>query len=188
MATIDHRARKMHQHPRDIKNGEQVVIAPAGAGDLMGMRNLQHRCFQSGQAYGVVTLLVFQLWPRARVLVARRGEEVLGCVIGDIQRDQARVLNICVDPAHRRKGVGSALLSSIERALDHDNITLIVEDKNIAAQELYRRHGYLSAGNLRDYYGRNRHGVLMQKRRPQAALGYRPSLTITHGRDEESTF
>lgn len=178
----------MQQHTRNIGTGEQVVIAPAGAGDLIGMRNLQNRCFQGGQAYGIVTLLVFQFWPKSRVLVARQGDEVLGCIIGDIQRDQARVLNICVDPAHRRKGLGSALLSSIERALDHDNMTLMVEDKNVAAQELYRRHGYLSAGDLRDYYGRNRHGVLMQKRRPQPAVGYRPSLTVTYGRDEESEF
>lgn len=175
----------MQQQTRDIGTDEQVVIAPAGAGDLIGLRNLQNRCFQSGQAYGIVTLLVFQLWPRSHVLVARRDEQVLGCVIGDVQREQARVLNICVDPAHRRKGLGSALLSSIERKLDHDNITLMVEDKNVAAQELYRRHGFLSAGDLRDYYGRNRHGVLMQKRRPQPAIGYRPSLTITRGQDAD---
>jgi hypothetical protein len=59
-----------------------------------------------------------------------------------------------------------------------------VEDKNLAAQALSRQHGFLSAGDMRDYYGRNRHGVLMQKRRVHPAVGYRPPLTISNGRDE----
>lgn len=175
----------MKTEPARLDSGEQIMIGPAGAGDLIGMRNLQNRCFQRGRAYGVVTLMVFQFWPRAKVLVARQGDQVIGCVIGDIQRDQARVVNICVDPAYRRKGLGSALLLSIERALDHDNVTLMVEDKNVAAQELYRQHGYISAGDLRDYYGRNRHGVLMQKRRDRCPVGYRPTLTISDGQDED---
>jgi [ribosomal protein S18]-alanine N-acetyltransferase len=164
---------------------QQVQIADAGAGDLMGLRNLQRHCFQDGQAYGITTLLVFHLWPRARVLIARFDDEVIGCVIGDVQRDQARVLNLCVEPRYRRYGVGSALLSAIESVLDHDNMTLMVEDKNHAAQALYRRHGYLSVGDLRDYYGRNRHGVLMQKRRARPPIGYRPELTISDRRDDE---
>jgi [ribosomal protein S18]-alanine N-acetyltransferase len=162
-----------------------VQIVDAGTGDLIGLRNLQRHCFQGGQAYGIMTLLVFHIWPKARILVARRGDEIIGCVIGDIQRDQARVLNLCVEPKYRRHGVGSALLSAIESVMDRDNMTLMVEDKNHAAQALYRQHGYLSVGDLRDYYGRNRHGVLMQKRRVRTPLGYRPELTISDRRDEE---
>jgi [ribosomal protein S18]-alanine N-acetyltransferase len=165
------------------RGNERIIITPAGIGDLIGLRNLQRRCFQGGQAYGLATLLAFQMWPRAKVLIARRGDDIIGCVIGDIQKEQARVINICVDPDYRRRGLGSALLSTIERILDHDNMTLMVEDKNLVAQALYRQHGYLSSGDMRDYYGRNRHGVLMQKRRVHPAVGYRPTLTVTDGRD-----
>ena len=178
MATINRTSRTAQAGIEGARQKGQVIIAPARVGDVMGLRNLQRRCFQDEQAYGIVTLLVLQVWPSAKVLVARRGEDIIGCVIGDIQKDQARVLNICVDPAFRRRGLGSALLSTIEQELDHDNMTLMVEDKNFAAQELYRWHGYLSAGDLRDYYGRNRHGLLMQKRRVHPAVGYRPTLTI----------
>ncbi len=62
------------------------------------------------------------------------------------------------------------LLAAAEDLLDANDIALMVEDKNIGAQELYRRSGYLAVGDLRNYYGKNRHGILMQKRRgiPQA--------------------
>lgn len=184
MATINRPSRSAQTQVRGTREQTQIVIKPAGAGDLVGLSNLQKRCFQGGQAYGLITLLVFQVWPRSKVLVARWGDDVVGCVIGDAQREQARVLNICVDPDYRRQGLGSALLNTIEQVLDHDNMTLMVEDKNFAAQELYRRHGYLSAGDMRDYYGRNRHGRLMQKRRVHPPIGYRPSMTVTDGRDE----
>lgn len=185
MATINRQphATPDRAGPRVLAN--QVEIVSAGVGDLVGLRNLQRSCFQGSQAYGIATLMVFHLWPRAEILVARRGEDIIGCVVGDVQREQARVLNLCVDPRYRRHGLGSALLSAIESVLDHDSVTLMVEDKNVVAQNLYRRHGYLTVGDLRDYYGRNRHGVLMQKRRAHPPVGYRPVLTVSDGRDEE---
>ena len=184
MPTVNRQSRTAPSNLQRSHREGQIVITPSGPGDLFGLRNLQRRCFQPGQAFGIVTLAALQLWPWTKVLVAKRGDEIVGCVIGDIQKQQGRILNICVDPAYRRRGLGSALLNTIEHLLDHDNMTLMVEDKNYAAQELYRQHGYLTAGDLRDYYGRNRHGVLMQKRRVHPAIGYRPSLTITDKRDE----
>ncbi len=62
-------------------------------------------------------------------------------------------------------GLGWWLLSTVEERIGADNVTLMVEDKNAAARELYHRAGYLPVGDLRHYYGRNRHGILMQKRR-----------------------
>lgn len=179
MATINRPSRTIPPNVRPARAQDEIVITPATSGDLMGLRNLQRRCFEGDQSYGLVTLLVFYLWPRATVLIARRNEDIIGCVIGDVQKAQARVLNICVDPDYRRIGLGSSLLTTIEQILDHDNMTLMVEDKNLTAQALYRSHGYRSAGDLRDYYGRNRHGVLMQKRRVHPAVGYRPAITIS---------
>jgi [ribosomal protein S18]-alanine N-acetyltransferase len=185
VATLNRQSHATSSPNQHAQRSGEIVITPANAGDLVGLRNLQKRCFSGGQAYGFVPLTVFFLWPRAKLLVARRGEDIVGCVIGDVQKDQGRVLNICVDPEYRRRGLGSALLRTIEQILDHDDMTLMVEDKNFGAQELYRQHGYLSAGDLRDYYGRNRHGVLMQKRRVHPAVGYRPTLRVTNGREDE---
>mgnify|MGYP005854497621 FL=1 len=145
--------------------GNQVWIQRAALRDLPPLAQLQRRCFPDGQAYGLVTLLVLYCWPSVEILVARFGERLAGCVVGDAHRAQGRVLNLCVAPEFRRQGIGAALLSAIEQVLSAEQFTLMVEDKNTGAQELYRRSGYLPVSELRHYYGRNRHGILMQKRR-----------------------
>jgi ribosomal-protein-alanine N-acetyltransferase len=148
-----------------IVSGVGVQICPARLSDLWALWNLQRRCFSGSQAYGLVTLSMLYFWPKAQILVAWSGERPAGCVVGDAREGQARILNLCVDPDFRRRGVGSLLLSTAEAVLGMDQVTLMVEDKNLGAQELYRSHGYLPVGDLRNYYGRNRHGILMQKRR-----------------------
>ena len=76
------------------------------------------------------------------------------------------MISICVDPDYRERGIGSRLLSAIKAALPCGNVILMVEATNVPAQLLYRAHGYLAVGESRDYYGRGRHGIWMQKSRP----------------------
>ena len=133
--------------------------------DMLLLFGLQRRCFSGSQAYGLATLFFLQVWPRARILVACSGEHIVGCVVGDTDDEQTRVLNLCVDPEFRRRGIASTLLNMIENYFSVSHVTLMVEDKNLGAQALYRLHGYLPVSDLRNYYGRNRHGILMQKHR-----------------------
>ena len=133
--------------------------------DTILLRGLQRRCFSGSQAYGLATLLVLYFWPRSQILIACAGEHIVGCVVGDTDGTQARVLNLCVDPNYRRRGVATTLLNAIESRLGAPYVTLMVEDKNLGAQALYRVQGYLPVSDLRNYYGRNRHGILMQKHR-----------------------
>jgi ribosomal-protein-alanine N-acetyltransferase len=146
-------------------NDTAVQFRGATLRDTILLYGLQRRCFSGSQAYGLATLLVLYCWPRSRILVACAGERLVGCVVGDIDGDQARVLNLCVDPDFRRRGIASTLLNMIETSLGESYVTLMVEDKNLGAQALYRLHGYLPVSDLRNYYGRNRHGILMQKHR-----------------------
>lgn len=144
-----------------------IEVRHATPRDLPALRILQRRCFPEDQAYGFGTFLVLFLWRRVRILVAWDGERVAGCVVSDVNgtHEQGRILNLCVDPDSRRLGIGTALLSAAEDVLGVRDVMLMVEDKNLGAQELYRRQGYLPVSDLRDYYGKNRHGILMQKKR-----------------------
>lgn len=148
-----------------VETPAQVLqIRTASFNDLWALAWLQRRCFSGSQAYGVVTLLSLYLWPRSQLLVAWQGQRIAGSVVGDITSDGSRILNLCVDPDFRRRGIATMLLREIEERLGKDSVTLMVEDKNAGAQDLYRREGYLPVSDLRNYYGRNRHGILMQKR------------------------
>ncbi len=74
--------------------------------------------------------------------------------------------SIAVDPKYRRKGIGSALLASIEHvcwSMGYDTVILEVEEGNEPAITLYRLFGYLELGMIPDYYGKGRHAHLMVK-------------------------
>ena len=88
------------------------------------------------------------------MLVAVNEGQVLGCVsIGGCRfqrKGSLRLFALDVGPAFRRKGVGSALLKTVETIADQrgfDEVNLEVEVDNIDAIQLYRRLGYQTCGN-----------------------------------------
>jgi [ribosomal protein S18]-alanine N-acetyltransferase len=142
-----------------------TVVTPVRVRDLAKVARLQRRAFRPPLAYGLPTLLVLWALPKVQFLVARDGERIVGCAIGDREANQARVINICVDPTAQRQGIGAMLLRELEAALPAGNVVLMVEEGNKGAQALYRREGYLPVGTSRDYYGRGLDGIWMQKQR-----------------------
>jgi len=135
---------------------------------------IQRQSFRPGLAYGFVALAILWLAPNVSFLVATKpGNETVGAVIGDMHRGDARIMNIAVHPDWRRRGIATALLAAIERALPNGNVVLMAEAWNTGAQTLYLREGFVRDGLARDYYGRGRHGVWMRKRRT-----IRPVTTI----------
>lgn len=146
-----------------------VTVRPVSFRDLRRVSVIQRRAFHPPLAYGLTTLIVLWLLPHVHFLVARRDGRIVGCAIGDRQGDQSRVINICVDPDARRLGIGARLLRELEAVLPVGDVVLMVEDGNAGAQALYRREGYVSVGVSRDYYGRGRDGIWMQKHRTKNA-------------------
>ena len=142
-----------------------VAIAHARLRDLPAIARVQRRAFPPRLAYTLGTLLVLWALPWVRLLAARREGAIVGCIIGDRAPDGARVINLAVDPAAQRGGIGGALLLAVERALPYGDMTLMVQSGNRAARSLYRRVGYEDEADLPDYYGPGRPGVRMRKRR-----------------------
>nr|WP_321475010.1 GNAT family N-acetyltransferase [uncultured Paludibaculum sp.] len=63
-------------------------------------------------------------------------------------RTEAEILNLAIDPAHKRKGVATALLAKI----DFQVIYLDVRENNRPALEFYRKFGFRKTGHRRKYY------------------------------------
>jgi ribosomal-protein-alanine N-acetyltransferase len=146
----------------------EVIIAPARARDLWRVRNLQRRSFRRGLAYSISTLTLLWALPNVRFLVARHGDAILGCAIGDRSGGQSRVINLAVDPDTRRRGIGERLLHALETALPHGDMILMVQEENAGARHLYEKAGYHNAGVGRNYYGRGQNGIWMRKYRTRA--------------------
>lgn len=140
-----------------------ITITTARTRDLRKVRTLQRRAFGDKLAYGFVTLWALCIYGGATFLVARRGEAILGCAIGDRHGDLSRVVNIAVDPDARRQGIGEQLLRALERALPEGDMLLLVQEENVAARALYEKTGYRSAGIARNYYGKGLDGIWMRK-------------------------
>ncbi len=143
-----------------------IVIRRVRLREMLQVARIQRRAFPPRLAYPVATLLTLSLLPVVQFAVAVQGRQVLGCAIGDRSGLDARVINIAVDPAARRLGVGAALLFELETTLSGGDMVLMVQRENGGAHALYRRVGYIDVGLAPDYYGRGRHGIWMRKHRP----------------------
>lgn len=165
------RASSAHLETRPAYAG-QAAGAPFGIGvarfgELPFLARLQRRGFARDGGYGLPTCLTLWLLPRLVLLVAR---DVAGTPVGMIIADRrggstphGRVLNLCVDPRHRRQGAGRALLAAIEAAISVPAWVLLVDQKNLGAIALYERCGYRNVGMEPDYYGQHCHALVMQK-------------------------
>ncbi len=84
--------------------------------------------------------------------------------------DAWHVMNVAVDPAHRRQGVASAMLRRLFDETRDDaerGYTLEVRVSNAAAISLYERFGFVSRGIRRGYYTDNREDAVIMWRDPE---------------------
>lgn len=78
--------------------------------------------------------------------------------------DEAHVTNIAVAPSMRRQGLGTRVLAHLAReaaARDCRAMTLEVRVRNLAAQEMYRKFGFVAAGVRRNYYPETQEDALV---------------------------
>lgn len=102
--------------------------------------------------------------PNAVMLVARidvatamlnASRYLCGFIAARVTADELHINNIGVREAWRRCGLGSALLrAALSRAMQIHAQTAVLEVRatNLAAQALYRRHGFRIEGRRRHYY------------------------------------
>ena len=86
---------------------------------------------------------------------AAAGETVLGYANFLHVLDEGDIGNVAVAPEYRRQGVADALLDALcarAAALDLAFLTLEVRLSNAPAIALYRKHGFQTVGQRRNYY------------------------------------
>ncbi|HKG95983.1 MAG TPA: ribosomal protein S18-alanine N-acetyltransferase [Gemmatimonadaceae bacterium] len=82
---------------------------------------------------------------------------VAGYVVAWFVVDEAEIANLAVAGAHRRLGVGAALLDAALAAAHRRGartVYLEVRDSNRAARELYASRGFTQVARRRNYYRR----------------------------------
>lgn len=90
------------------------------------------------------------------------GESAAGFALSRGTVDEEELLLIAVDPLHRRRGIGDALLGrfvTAARSRGANRLFLEMRDGN-PAEALYRRHGFARVGRRKAYYRRGTDGPL----------------------------
>ena len=83
------------------------------------------------------------------------GAELLGYFVLMVAAQEAHLLNLSIDSANQRRGLGSGLLrdaADLARRLGARNVFLEVRPSNRGAQALYTRFGFRKIGTRRGYY------------------------------------
>ncbi len=122
-----------------------MTVRNAVESDYPAIARIQYRCPEAAQ------------WPAGdysnfRVLVAVANGTLFGfCAWRQSMDDEAELLNLGVDPDHRKRGVASALLTALEAAAK-GTIYLEVAETNAPAITAYHKMGWESIGVRRGYY------------------------------------
>jgi [ribosomal protein S18]-alanine N-acetyltransferase len=124
-------------------------------------------------------------------VAARIGGVVVGYGGLMFSADEAHVTTIAVDPAWHRHQVGTRLMlnlvrSSIVRGARH--LTLEVRVSNAAAQAMYRRFGFETAGVRKNYYAETNEDALVMWAYDIDALAYSDRLAAIEAGIKGSTF
>ncbi|MDA8389330.1 MAG: N-acetyltransferase [Gammaproteobacteria bacterium] len=144
------------------------MIRRAHADDLEGLMALERRCFGPHEglfqrrqirrllASATAAWFVYgDYWGACCMLIGANGRARWG-----------RLYSLAVDPAHREKGIGRALvLAGLDWLAAHhiDQCRAEVKAGNEPARRLYASLGFVEAGGLPHYYGIGGHGLRLAK-------------------------
>ncbi len=137
--------------------------------DLPQVIAIERRAFPTPWS---LAMFVLELSKSSGVCLAATVEgRVTGYVVCSRYADVWHVMNVAVDPDHRRRGLGRALLEHLLGEVGEDAaLTLEVRRTNTPAMRLYERLGFRPAGIRRRYYQDNGEDALVMWRNLPAGV------------------
>ena len=140
-------------------------IRRAESRDLAQIVQIESLCFPEEAAFP--PRMFAYLIEYAVCLVACQPEKkVLGFIMGYASGKAGAVYTLDVHPQHRRMGIGSSLISSLEEKLQRlgaETVRLEAAVERPEAIELYHKAGYRDRELVRNYYGTGKHALRMCK-------------------------
>lgn len=110
--------------------------------------------------------------PASRCWVAEADGRVVAMLVAWLFVDEAHIANIATHPDYRRQGIARKLLTYTLQSAMREGVQssfLEVRESNLAAQEMYRKFGYVEVGRRKGYYrDNNEDAILMNLERINA--------------------
>ncbi len=123
--------------------------------DFAALHRLDQSSFPIGISYSKTTLHYFLTIASADCIVAADGPRIAGFILTEENPPLAHVITLDVAEAHRRHGVGSAILVESEKNLALRGVRSILLETaidNDGAVAFWKRHGYRIEAVLKRYY------------------------------------
>jgi ribosomal-protein-alanine N-acetyltransferase len=141
------------------------------ARDLAALHQLDQACFPRGIAYSKAELHYFLTHPNCSCWIAEQPESKLAgfVIIERVSihgRPTGHIVTLDVDPAERRRGLGTLLMQTAEEQMKQEGagvMSLEVATNNAAARQFYRGLGFVASGRIEKYYGGRVDAEVMEK-------------------------
>lgn len=132
-----------------------VSIRQYEARDFGALYKLDQACFVPGIAYSRWALQYFLNLPGADCLVAEEGKHVVGFILAEENPPLAHIITLDVAPAQRRAGLGTELLSEMEKHFRYHGVKAVLLETavdNETGIAFWHHHGYRTEAVLKRYY------------------------------------
>ena len=141
-----------------------ITIRPMTKDDIDSVYDIEASCFEppwSKESF-VVEIEGNNF---GRYVVALKDSEIIGYGGVWLIINESHITNIAVNKHHRKQKVGTLVLKALMKiawdTLEIKKMTLEVRKSNHVAQKLYRKYGFIAAGERIKYYENNEDAVIM---------------------------
>ena len=149
----------------DVEPSQDLVIVPMRRAHIRKIMPIEQQVYPRPWTPQVFVEELEQARVGKRhYLVGTIGDELVGYGGLLYVENDAHVTNIAVDPMWRSRGIATELLLDLAWEVNRrgcEAMTLEVRHTNVAAQQLYRRFGFVPAGVRKKYYENRDDAIVM---------------------------
>ncbi|WP_455143549.1 GNAT family N-acetyltransferase [Candidatus Hodarchaeum mangrovi] len=150
---------------------KEVVIRKSIMEDIDRFIEIEKKCFSPKFRYEYSILFsLLYMYPKFITYSACLNEKVIGYISGELDEiDQSifKIVTIAVEPEFQRKNIATQLLQTlietIKKTYKISRVELHVYSKNQPAIDFYSSHGFKIQKEIKNYYFRRAHALLMGK-------------------------
>ncbi|MDO5043701.1 MAG: tRNA (adenosine(37)-N6)-threonylcarbamoyltransferase complex transferase subunit TsaD [Coriobacteriia bacterium] len=154
--------------------GVHLQLRPMSINDIEQVAKLECSNFQDQREVWSEAMFAEEFKHKDRIWwVAHDQGRIIAFAGGQYLDGEVQILDIAVDKAYQKQGIGSKLLSRVSydgQQLGAHSASLEVKSSNEAAIALYKKRGFRVVGERKNYYGQGSSALLMSASLPLAAV------------------